>query len=84
MNMPAPLRLLYQLRENGGSYSCIQKLIMDSRVDYVWGVELIKDLEERGVIKLEAANNTKPRRVSLLESDPDKWLMAIYENSNVA
>ena len=79
MIMPAPLRLLYQLREAGGSYTCIQKLIRDSQVDYVWGVELVKVLEGKGIIQIESSSNTRPRRVSLLVSDPDQWLSSIYQ-----
>lgn len=79
MNMPAPLRILNQLRDNGGTYSCIQKLIIDSRVDYAWGVEVIRDLANKRIIMLDGPINTRRRRVSLLEADPDKWLSAIYE-----
>lgn len=79
MNMPAPLRLLYQLRENGGSYSCIKKLVRDSGVDENWGFQSVKMLEDAGIIKLDGPVTTKPRRVSLLVSDPDRWLSAIYQ-----
>lgn len=82
--MPAPLRLMYQLRENGGTYRCIKDLILDSRVDYAHGVKLVKLLEDAGIIKLDGPVTTKPRRVSLLVSDPDKWLSAIYQEAHVA